>query len=67
MVEAAEILGKELICLPSKVLNAQAATSPSRARDLGLIGVAEPAVLALARQLIAVKKAYGRVTIAVGE
>lgn len=67
MVEAAEILGKELICLPSKVLNAQAATSPSRARDLGLIGVAEPAVLALARQLIAVKKAYGRVTIAIGE
>ena len=67
MQKAAGILGKELICLPSKVLNAQATTSPSRARDLGLIGVAEPAVLALARRLIAAKKAYGRVTIAIGE
>jgi cobalt-precorrin 5A hydrolase len=67
MVEAAGILGKELICLPPKVLNAQAATTPSRAQDLGLVGVAEPAVLALARRLIAAKKAYGRVTIAIGE
>jgi len=67
MLEAAGILGKELICLPSEVLNSQAATTPSRAQDLGLVGVAEPAVLALAGRLISPKKAYGRVTIAIGE
>jgi len=67
MLKAAGILGKELICLPPEVLNCQAATTLSRAQDLGLVGVAEPAVLALASRLIAPKKAYGRVTIAIGE
>lgn len=67
MQKAADALGKELICLPSEVLNAQATTTPSRAQDLGLVGVAEPSVLALASRLISPKKAYGRVTIAIGE
>jgi cobalt-precorrin 5A hydrolase len=67
LLKAAGILGKELICLPPEVLNDQATTTPSRAQDLGLVGVAEPAVLALAGRLIAPKKAYGRVTIAIGD
>ena len=67
MLEAARILGKEILCLPSQVLNSQATTTPSRAMDLGLVGVAEPAALALASRLIFPKKVYGRVTIAIGE
>lgn len=65
--EAAQSLGKEMIYLSREALNSQGATTPSRARDLGLIGVAEPAVLALATRLIFPKKAYGRVTVAIGE
>lgn len=65
--EAAAALGCGVICLPEDVLNAQEPTTPSRANDLGLSGVAEPAVLALASRLIMPKKAYGRVTVALGE
>ncbi|MCX6674199.1 MAG: cobalt-precorrin 5A hydrolase [Methanothrix sp.] len=67
MLQAAGILGKEMICLSKEALNSQAPSTASRARDLGLNGVAEPAVLALATKLIFPKKAYGRVTIAIGE
>ncbi|MCK9567140.1 MAG: cobalt-precorrin 5A hydrolase [Methanothrix sp.] len=67
MLQAAEILGKEMICLSREALNSQAPGTPSRARDLGLNGVAEPAVLALATKLIFPKKAYGRVTVAIGQ
>ncbi len=56
-----------MIYLSREALNSQGPTTPSRARDLGLIGVAEPAVLALATRLIFPKKAYGRVTVAIGE
>jgi len=67
MLAAAKLLGKEMICLSRDVLNSQAPSTASRARDLGLNGVAEPAVLALATKLIFPKKAYGRVTVAIGE
>jgi cobalt-precorrin 5A hydrolase len=67
LIEAAKFLGKELICLPPDVLNSQDSTTPSRASDLGLLGVAEPAVLALSEKLIMPKKAFGRVTVALGE
>jgi cobalt-precorrin 5A hydrolase len=67
MLQAAKILGKEMICLSQDALNSQAPSTASRARDLGLNGVAEPAVLALATRLIFPKKAYGRVTVAIGE
>lgn len=66
MTEAARCLGKEMLYLSEETLNAQAPTTPSRAEDLGLAGVAEPAVLALATKLILPKKAYGRVTVAIG-
>ncbi len=67
LIEAAQSLGRELLYLSDEVLNAQAPTTPSRANDLGLSGVAEPAVLALATKLIMPKRAYGRVTVAIGE
>jgi cobalt-precorrin 5A hydrolase len=67
MLQAAGILGKEMICLSKEALNSQAPCTASRARDLGLNGVAEPSVLALATKLIFPKKAYGRVTVAIGE
>ena len=67
LTEAARSLGKEMVYLSQEVLNSQVAVTPSRARDIGLIGVAEPAVLALATKLIRPKKAYGRVTVAIGE
>jgi cobalt-precorrin 5A hydrolase len=65
--KAAEGLGKEVVYLPREVLNAQSPSTASRAGDLGLTGVAEPAVLALADRVILPKKAYGRVTVALGE
>ncbi|MDM7935741.1 MAG: cobalamin biosynthesis protein, partial [Methanothrix sp.] len=67
ITEAARVLGLEVLYLSPEALNAQIPTTPSRASDLGLTGVAEPAVLALAEKLIMPKKAYGRVTVALGE
>ncbi|VVB68319.1 Uncharacterised protein [uncultured archaeon] len=65
--EAAQSLGREVLYLSDEVLNAQAPITASRASDLGLSGVAEPAVLALASKLIMPKRAFGRVTVAIGE
>ncbi|OPY50632.1 MAG: cobalamin biosynthesis protein CbiG [Methanosaeta sp. PtaU1.Bin112] len=67
MRQAANELGRELIFLSREILNSQSPSTASRAQDLGLCGVAEPAVLALASRLISAKKAYGRVTIAIGQ
>ena len=67
LLEAARALDREIIFLSREDLNSQEPATPSRAEDLGLAGVAEPAVLALAKRLIFPKKAYGRVTIAIGE
>ncbi|MDM7934781.1 MAG: cobalt-precorrin 5A hydrolase [Methanothrix sp.] len=67
IIEAARTLGVELLCLPEEILNSQVPTTPSRAECLGLVGVAEPAVLALASRLVLSKRAYGRVTVAIGE
>lgn len=67
ITDAAKVMGKEVLYLSEDTLNSQTPTTPSRASDLGLTGVAEPAVLALATRLISPKKAYGRVTVALGE
>jgi cobalt-precorrin 5A hydrolase len=64
---AAKSLGKEVVYLSAEVLNSQRVTTPSRASDLGLLGVAEPAALALSDRLVMPKRAYGRVTVALGE
>jgi len=65
--EAAEILGKKVVYLTADILNVQIPTTQSRATDLGLAGVAEPAVLAIATRLIMPKRVFGRVTVALGE
>lgn len=67
LLQAAKALDREIVFLSREELNSQEPVTPSRAEDLGLAGVAEPAVLALANRLILPKKAYGRVTIAIGE
>lgn len=67
LLEAARALDREILFLSREELNSQEPSTPSRAEDLGLAGVAEPAVLALANRLILPKKAYGRVTVAIGE
>jgi len=65
--DAAKSLGKEVVYLSPEILNAQTTTTTSRAADLGLLGVAEPAALALSEKLVMPKRVYGRVTIAIGE
>jgi cobalt-precorrin 5A hydrolase len=65
--EAAAILGKEVVYLTADILNIQIPTTQSRAADLGIAGVAEPAVLAIATKLIMPKRVFGRVTVALGE
>jgi cobalt-precorrin 5A hydrolase len=65
--KAAEEMGCPVVYLDEEVLNAQVPTTESRAKDLGLVGVAEPAALALSERLIMPKRVYGRVTVALGE
>ncbi len=67
ITKAAEKLGCQVVYLDEKVLNAQSPTTESRASSLGLVGVAEPAALALSERLIMPKRVYGRVTVALGE
>jgi len=56
-----------LIFLDDEIINAQATFSSSRAKNLGLKGVAEPCALALSKhkELVMPKRVYGRVTIAI--
>ncbi len=67
IAEAAEELNCPVVYLDEEVLNLQSPTTESRASDLGLVGVAEPAALALSGRLIMPKRVYGRVTVALGE
>jgi cobalt-precorrin 5A hydrolase len=67
LVAAVSARSGNLIFLDDETINAQAAPTPSRASRIGLAGVAEPCALATAKrkELIAGKKVYGRVTIAI--
>jgi cobalt-precorrin 5A hydrolase len=60
-------LSGNLIFLDDETINAQTGTSPSKASRIGLLGVAEPCALAVAKkkELVLQKKVYGRVTIAI--
>jgi cobalt-precorrin 5A hydrolase len=64
---AVEALGGSLVFLDDAAIGAQPAPTPSRAGLLGLAGVAEPCALALSRRriLVAGKKNYGGVTLAI--
>ena len=65
--EAVRSLGREIVFLDDEAINACDPPSPSEANRFGLVGVAEPSALALSdeKELLLVKRRYGRVTIAI--
>ena len=65
--EAISLLSGNLIFLDDTTINTQTMTSPSKASRIGLLGVAEPCALAVAKkkELVLPKKVYGRVTVAI--
>lgn len=67
LADAVASLGAALVFLDDATVNAQGAPSASKARRIGLAGVAEPCALALAREkaLVMQKTVYGRVTVAI--
>jgi cobalt-precorrin 5A hydrolase len=67
LLQAISALSGNLIFLDDDTLNAQHGVSPSRATKIGLLGVAEPSALAVAKrkELVLGKKVFGRVTVAI--
>jgi len=67
LAEAISALSANLIFLDDDTINAQATVSPSKAKRIGLLGVAEPCALAVAqrKELVMKKNIYGRVTVAI--
>ena len=67
LTEAVSSLAGNLIFLDNETINAQTGLTLSRATKIGLLGVAEPCALAVAKKkdLIMAKKVYGRVTVAI--
>jgi cobalt-precorrin 5A hydrolase len=67
LTEAISSLAGNLLFLDDATINAQTGLTSSRATKIGLLGVAEPCALAVAKKkhLIMVKKVYGRVTVAI--
>jgi cobalt-precorrin 5A hydrolase len=67
LTDAVSARSGNLIFLADDTINAQSGLSPSRASRIGLLGVAEPCALAVSKrkELVARKKVYGRVTIAI--
>lgn len=65
--EAISALSGNLIFVDDETINAQKGITLSRATKIGLLGVAEPCALAVAKrkQLVMGKKVYGRVTVAI--
>lgn len=64
---AAEELEKPVALVPSSLINKMQVVTKSRAEKVGLIGVAEPAALALSnlQELVLRKTTYGKVTVAI--
>ncbi len=67
IIDAAAAFGKELIFVHNDIINSIDPPTRSKAKDLGLNGVCEPAALALSEEKILLlrKKIYGNVTIAI--
>jgi len=67
LVDAITSLSANLIFLDDDTINTQAIVSPSKAKRIGLLGVAEPCALAVAqrKELVMKKNVYGRVTVAI--
>lgn len=69
LVAAIRGLGGRLFFVDDETLNSQPVASESMARMIGLVGVAEPAALALAKhkKLAMERRAFGNVTVAIAE
>ena len=67
LIEGIASIPANLIFLDDDTINAQTPETPSRAKRIGLVGVAEPCALATARhrELVMPKKVFGKVTIAI--
>ena len=67
LIEGIAALSANLIFLDDDTINAQTATTPSKATRIGLVGVAEPCALAVGkhRELVMKKNVFGKVTIAI--
>lgn len=67
LLAAVREIGGRLFFIDDHTINAQPVASRSKAELIGLIGVAEPSALALAKrkELIMKRRAYGNVTIAI--
>jgi cobalt-precorrin 5A hydrolase len=67
LLQAISALSGNLIFLDDETINAQTVITLSRATKIGLLGVAEPCALAVAKRkhLVMGKKVYGRVTVAI--
>lgn len=67
LIQAIEELGGNLVFLDDDTINAEEAPTPSRASLIGLVGVAEPAALAVSkeRELVLARQLYGSVTLAI--
>jgi cobalt-precorrin 5A hydrolase len=67
ILDAAASLGKEIKFVSHELINSIKAPSQSKAKQLGLNGVCEPAALALSdeKKLVLKKRIYGNVTIAI--
>jgi cobalt-precorrin 5A hydrolase len=67
LIEGIASIPANLIFLDDDTVNAQTTTTPSKAKKIGLVGVAEPCALAVSkhRELVMKKKVFGKVTIAI--
>lgn len=67
IIKAAEELGKPLFIVPKKVINQQEVKTKSKAKKIGLIGVAEPTALSLSinNKLVVEKEVHDEVTTAI--
>ncbi len=67
IIDAASLLGKEIKFVSHELINSIKVPSQSKAKQLGLNGVCEPAALALSdeKKLVLKKRIYGNVTIAI--
>ena len=67
LIQGISDLGGNLVFLDDDTINALEVKTPSRASLIGLVGVAEPAALAVSKHkdLVFAKQAYGSVTVAI--
>lgn len=67
IIDAAAGFGKQIKFVPDEIINSITSPSKSKAKQLGLNGVCEPAALALSeeKKLLLKKRIYGNVTIAI--